>query len=173
MSGNTIDFALKPVGEETAYGFMGSSQTRGNWKSDGLEIPPGTGPYKLVRWVKGDHVEMEKYEDYHLFPLFFDNTYFKVYPDREISILAVQAGECDIAQADWQHIDIAKEDSDLDYSYSRPWSLFLLMFNVENPYLNNKWVRQAISVAFPRQHYSDDVRHGLWDTANQFLSPAR
>jgi len=137
----------------------------------GLEIPPGTGPYKLVRWVRGDHVEMEKYEDYHLFPLFFDNTYFKVYPDREISILAVQAGECDVAQADWQHIDIAKEDSELDYSYSRPWSLFLLMFNVENPYLNNKWVRQAISVAFPRQHYSDDVRHGLWDTANQFLSP--
>lgn len=40
-SRNTIDFALKDIEDEYAYGFTGNSQMVQNWKVDRLKIPPG------------------------------------------------------------------------------------------------------------------------------------
>ena len=41
MSRNTIDFMLKSIDEDDAYGFPGTSQRLNNWKDKELSVPPG------------------------------------------------------------------------------------------------------------------------------------
>jgi ABC-type transport system substrate-binding protein len=138
----------------------------------GVETPIGTGPYKFVEWVKDDHIQMDRYEDYHLCPIFFDHYFYKIYPDRATAVIAVQAGECDIHSAEWQDRDVAEENPDtMKVSYGRSFYSQILMFNLEHPILNNKYVRKAINTAMPREHMVEDLNHGLGSPANQFIVP--
>jgi ABC-type transport system substrate-binding protein len=138
----------------------------------GVETPIGTGPYKFVEWVKDSHIQMDRYEDYHLCPIFFDHYFYKIYPDRATAVMAVQAGECDIHSAQWQDQEVAEENPDImKVSYGRSFYSMIIMYNIEHPILNNKYVRKAINAAMPREHMVENLNHGLGAPANQFIVP--
>jgi peptide/nickel transport system substrate-binding protein len=59
--------------------------------------PVGSGPYRLVRWVKDDHIELEANEKYWRGAPRVKHLVFKPIPDDAVRVAALQNGEVDIA----------------------------------------------------------------------------
>ncbi len=58
--------------------------------------PIGTGPFKLVEWVSGDHITIERNEQYWGKRPYLDRVIFRIIPDGQTRVLALQKGEIDI-----------------------------------------------------------------------------
>src|SRR5262245_56045701 len=59
--------------------------------------PVGSGPFKLVRWVKDDRIELEANEQYWRSVPRVKRLVFKPIPDDSVRVAALQNGEVDIA----------------------------------------------------------------------------
>jgi ABC-type transport system substrate-binding protein len=139
----------------------------------GLKTPIGTGPYKFVEWVKGDHITMDKYSDYHLCPIFFDHYIYKVIPDPEAERIAIQKGEADIrTRGTWEDQQLAEQNPTiLKFTVGRLFECRGISVNTANPILANMYVRKAISLAMPREHIVTDINKGIGVPANQYTMP--
>jgi len=60
------------------------------------EHPMGTGPYKFVEWVKGDHITMEANLDYWRGAPKIQTVIFRPIPESATRVAAIQTGEVDI-----------------------------------------------------------------------------
>src|SRR5215203_444394 len=61
--------------------------------------PVGTGPFKFVEWVPGDHLTLERFDDYwRPIPSNIKTLNFKFYTDPEAMLNAAIAGDLDILQ---------------------------------------------------------------------------
>ncbi len=60
------------------------------------EHPVGTGPYKFVEWVKGDHITMEANLDYWRGAPKIETVIFRPIPESTTRVAAIQTGEVDI-----------------------------------------------------------------------------
>jgi peptide/nickel transport system substrate-binding protein len=60
------------------------------------EHPVGTGPYKFVEWVKGDHITFEANLDYWRGAPKIQTVIFRPIPESSTRVAAVQTGEVDI-----------------------------------------------------------------------------
>jgi peptide/nickel transport system substrate-binding protein len=58
--------------------------------------PVGTGPYKLVEWVKDDHLILEANKDYHMRPPAIDRLVFRPVPELTTRVAALLSGEADL-----------------------------------------------------------------------------
>src|SRR5262249_15380035 len=59
--------------------------------------PVGSGPFKLVRWVKDDRIELEANEQYWRSVPRVKRLVFKPIPDDSVRVAALQNGEGDVA----------------------------------------------------------------------------
>ena len=58
--------------------------------------PVGTGPFRLVEWVRGDHITVAKFEDYHRKGIpYLDKVIFKFIGDPSAQIASLKAGDID------------------------------------------------------------------------------
>jgi peptide/nickel transport system substrate-binding protein len=63
------------------------------------EFPIGTGPFKFVEWVKGDHITLEANPDYWEEGMpNVQNLIFRPIPESSTRVAAVQTGEVDVVQ---------------------------------------------------------------------------
>lgn len=113
--------------------------------------PVGTGPYKFVEWVEGQYIKLEANEDYYLGAPEIKSATIKFLGDTNTALIAVESGDSDYS-AVWP--DAARMDIEanpditmLDYSSN---SLQFVTLNVQNEYLSNKLVRQALNYAVNR-----------------------
>ena len=60
------------------------------------EHPMGTGPFKFVEWVKGDHITMEANMDYWRGAPKIQTVIFRPIPESATRVAAIQTGEVDI-----------------------------------------------------------------------------
>lgn len=61
-----------------------------------LEEQIGTGPFKMVEYVKGDHITVEKNTSYWGDAPKVDRIEFRFYPDATSRVLALEAGDVDV-----------------------------------------------------------------------------
>ena len=59
--------------------------------------PVGSGPYRFVRWVKDDRIELEAYEQYWRGAPRIKTLVFRPIPDDAVRVAALQNGEIDVA----------------------------------------------------------------------------
>ncbi|MDJ0896640.1 MAG: ABC transporter substrate-binding protein [Alphaproteobacteria bacterium] len=57
--------------------------------------PVGTGPFKFVKWTKGDRVELARFDGYWGKPVKLDKATFKFVPDAAAQVAAMLAGDID------------------------------------------------------------------------------
>ena len=142
----------------------------------GIEILPGTGPYKLVEWRRDEHFEFEAYDDYHMGRPFIDKFFIKIIPDASVGIAALEAGEVQLLPTSYfldTEYDRLVANPDLVVPTAVPLWAQQLHINTEHPILQNVWVRKAISYTIPREHIVDDLAGGWAEPATQFVTPAR
>lgn len=131
----------------------------------------GTGPFKFVKWEKGEYMEFEANKDYFQGEPIVDHLFLKIIPELGTAVAALEAGEVGILSSEKYEVTPVLENLEANpelnvLRYDSKTSE-AVMVNCQNPMLTNKWVRKAISYMIPRDHIVNDIRKGLGTPANQ------
>ena len=73
-----------------------------------INNPIGTGPFKFVEHVRGDHLTVAAYDGFYLGRPKVDQVIFKIIPDVNTTVAQVRNGELDIAFVGTSHLDALK-----------------------------------------------------------------
>lgn len=127
----------------------------------------GTGPFKVVEYVKSDHVTLERNEDYWGEKPKVKKMTVRFLPDAQSRIQALRAGEVDfIKDAPPDAVRSLQKDG-YNVVSSKPGrnQLIYLNRNSKAPHdlLADKAVRQAIQLSIDRQAYVTTVFDGVAD----------
>jgi peptide/nickel transport system substrate-binding protein len=101
---NTVVINLKEPGStllEELYGYSSTGSIMPKHLYDGTDVqtskynlqPVGTGPFKFVEFVSGDHLTVEANKDYYLGRPYLDRIVLKIVPTTAVGIAAIQSGE--------------------------------------------------------------------------------
>ncbi|MCU0641182.1 MAG: peptide-binding protein [Candidatus Margulisbacteria bacterium] len=123
--------------------------------------PVGTGPFIFKEWKTGDYVKVARNPHYYLGAPLLKAIEYKIIPDDNSSLVALEAGEIDeagIPPKDYSRMKTVKgikvyESDVLLYTY--------LGFNLANPKFADKRVRQALAYATDRKQLVGLLFRGL------------
>ncbi|MBU0686976.1 MAG: peptide-binding protein [Candidatus Margulisbacteria bacterium] len=128
--------------------------------------PIGTGPFKLADWQVGNHVIVERNENYFGKKPCLKKIIYKIIPDENARLVALEAGEIDSA-------GVPPKD------YKRMWTIpsvnifeydvllyVYLGFNLANPIFRDVTVRQAFAHATNKDQLISLVLKGLGSRAD-------
>ncbi|MBU1026387.1 MAG: peptide-binding protein [Candidatus Margulisbacteria bacterium] len=123
--------------------------------------PIGTGPFKFKEWVTGDHLTLVRNEDYYLGKPKLAGIIYKIIPDENAQLVALEAGEIDdagIPPKDYKRMKAKEginvfETDVLLYTY--------LGFNLANPKFKDVRVRQALAYATNKEQLVRLIFKGL------------
>lgn len=130
--------------------------------------PIGCGPFKFKEWVRGSHIQLEKFADYFRpGQPYLDGILYRVIPDGASRAIALEGGQVQLTQwTDLEPFDAKRIARDGNftmntqgYEYYSP--IMYLEMNVRSAPLNDKRFRQAISHAINRNFIRDNILHGF------------
>ena len=130
----------------------------------------GTGPFKLVEWVKGSAVTLEKNPDYRNFgkPVenkgapYIDRLVVRTVPEPQTRLAALRTGEVHIAEPPFDDIPAIKEAGELDIVVADNTGQNVFWeFTVSRPPFNDIRARQAVAYATDPQMAIDIIYGGL------------
>ncbi|MGI8552260.1 MAG: ABC transporter substrate-binding protein [Dehalococcoidia bacterium] len=132
----------------------------------------GTGPYKFVEWKTGDHVTLQRNENYWnkdasgtQLP-YLDKILFRVIPDDNVALAALRSGEVDAFRPAEgpppKDTATVKSDASLLYKAIPGLGFNYIVFNESKDPFGSKELRQAVSYAIDRSVIAKNV---LFDTA--------
>jgi len=129
--------------------------------------PNGTGPFKFVEWVQGQHLRFEKHPNYWLSGRpYLDSVQVNIRADIQAMTAELEAGASDlIILPSW--IDFQRLKSDPNYqAIVTPMPGYFYMFqpNVTFKPLDDKRVRQALNYAIDRKRIVESVILGTQET---------
>ncbi len=126
--------------------------------------PIGTGPFKFVEFVPGDHQTLEKNPDYWVTgtPL-LDKLVFKNVPDAQSRLAQLRAGSVQMIDGiDPKDVKQARSFPNAYVFSSKPVNLYeIFQINTKRKPFDDKRVRQALSYAFDRKSYLKNFWYGL------------
>ena len=144
--------------------------------SDWGKKPVGTGAFKFVEWVPGQHIVLERNKDYHRQGVpYLDKLTFEFGQDPTVAVLRLKNGEVDIVgdgippaqfteiMADPANKDLIAEGDQLHTGY--------VTMNVTQPPFDNLKVRQAVNMAINKDRIVRLINNRAVP-ANQALPPA-
>lgn len=143
---------------------------RGAGRDFGLH-PVGSGPFRFVSAVQDKEVVVERNPDYWAGPPKIERIRFQVVPDTITSALELEKGSADLA-SNVVTLDMVRalESVPSLKVESGPSSVVIYTnFNVRDPLLKDKRVRQAIACAIDRHPIVDAIWRGQARLANTLL----
>ena len=142
---------------------------------DAKSNPIGTGPFQFAKWVRGDRVEMSRFEGYWNSALpYLDNVTFKFIGDASAQVAALKAGDIDVIGyilAPELASQMSKDKQFKVYSGTTTAEVIMSTNNKAEPF-DNKMVRQAIAYAIDRQAVVDLVMFGYGTPIGSHWSPS-
>ncbi len=142
--------------------------------ADNATKPIGTGPFKFVEWVKGDHVELARNPDYWGKPVALDKATFKFISDPTAAFAAMMAGDVD-AYPNFpapETLDQFRADPRFKVVVgTTEGETILTMNNGRKPFDDLK-VRQAMSYAIDKKAIIDGAMFGNGTPIGSHFSPA-
>lgn len=123
--------------------------------------PIGTGPFKVVEWNTAESIVLEANEDYFRGAPCIDRLIFRIIPDEQTQVAALQTGEVDfLPNVPGASVPTFEGNPDFDLTVAEQDSLFQMFLNLENPKFQDVNVRKALLIAIDRQAVVDIVRQG-------------
>ena len=129
--------------------------------------PVGTGPYKFKEYIPGDLVSFTANDDYFLGKPEAKSVTFKEVAEVATRLAGLVSGEFDmIVEIPPDQLPVLEKYRDI-----RPASVILenshvLTFNTKHPVMQDKKLRQALSLAIDRKKLIDTLWHGMTITPN-------
>ena len=149
--------------------------------------PVGTGEYKFVEWVQGDHLKLELNPDWWGFDADicggtalaesdagFKSITFKPVSESATRVAMIQSGND--AQVIWpvpsESMSVLEADPNILAQQGEGLVVRYLMMNNQKAPFDNKLVRQAIDYAIDKDAYLAVVKNGLATKAGSLIAPA-
>lgn len=142
----------------------------------------GTGPFKFVEWVQGDHLTFARNPNYWRSGRPYVDSFVASPRDAQAVLVQFEAGALDVAKGP-PPADFARFKADPTYQTSvNPVSgnYFLFGLNLGIPPLDDKRVRQALNYALDRQRFADTFLFGTgvpeslpWPPGSPAFEPAK
>jgi len=143
--------------------------------ADAKSNPIGTGPFKFVKWVRGDRVEMARFDGYwNPFLPYLDRVVFRFISDPAAQIAALKAGDIDVIgyiAAPESAMMLAKDKRFKVYAGTTTGEVIMSTNNKAAPF-DNRMVRQAMAHAIDRQAVIDLVMFGYGTPIGSHWSPS-
>jgi len=137
--------------------------------------PIGTGPFQFVQWVRGDRVDMKRFEDYWDPELpYLDQVTFKFIGDASAQIAALKAGDIDVIGyigAPESIMALSKDPRFKVFSGSTTGEVIMSTNNKAKPF-DDVRIRQAMAHAIDRQTVIDLVMFGYGTPIGSHWSPS-
>jgi len=124
--------------------------------------PVGTGPFKFIKWVRGDRVELERYKKYWGPSVFLEGAHFKFITDPLSAYTAMKAGDID-AFPNYpvpENLFLFENDPAYEVVIGLTAGETILATNNRNPPFDNVLVRKAIAYAIDRSELIDGAMFG-------------
>src|SRR5207248_1659061 len=131
----------------------------------------GTGPFKFVEWVKGDHFSLEANKDYWGGAPNADTVLMKPYPEDAARVASLLAGDTNIIDT-VQPDQIARINSNANTQVVSAFvdgNIYMTINTTVAP-LDNKGVRQAMSLAIDRGALVKNLLANNAKVPNSFLT---
>ena len=142
---------------------------------DAKSNPIGTGPFKFVKWVQGDRVEMARFDGYwNPFLPYLDRVTFRFISDPAAQIAALKAGDIDVIgyiAAPESAMMLAKDKRFKVYAGTTTGEVIMSTNNKAAPF-DNLLVRRAMAHAIDRQAVVDLVMFGYGTPIGSHWSPS-
>lgn len=135
--------------------------------------PIGTGPFKFVDWVKGDHVDIAKFDGYWGTPAKLEKATFKFISDPTAAFSAMMAGDIDAFPAYPAPENLEQFKADPRFQVivgSTEGETLLAMNNGKKPFDNIK-VREAVAHAVNRKEIIDGAMFGYGTPIGTHFAP--
>jgi peptide/nickel transport system substrate-binding protein len=135
-------------------------------EKEGLDCTIGTGPYKVVDWMRDQYMILEAYDGYWRGRSPVDRIIFQHYSTEEAAVQALLAGEIDmIDQVPWHAVETLEEVEDIEVvTLPILWTQYLMLNAREQGTqarsLLDPTVRLAIAHAIDKQRIIDIVYLG-------------
>ncbi|AXP09358.1 ABC transporter substrate-binding protein [Campylobacter hepaticus] len=131
--------------------------------------PIGTGPYEFVKWKKGEYVEFKANENFYLAKVKTPRLIIKHIFDPSIASVELKNGKIDAALIDVSLLNIFKNDTHFTILREKSADYRALMFNLDNEFLKDLKIRQALNYAVDRYSIVKNLLHGYGFVANHPL----
>jgi peptide/nickel transport system substrate-binding protein len=141
----------------------------------------GTGPYKLVRYLPQDVIELERNPDYWGNPLpYLEKVSFKILTEEDARVAGLRAGSIDYALLTPLGEQRLRNEQNLNIMSGPRVFLYVFVFNMLREPWSDVRVRQAISMAVDRDELIEKALFGTGTIAgpmptgfgNWFVPPA-
>jgi len=134
--------------------------------------PVGTGPFKFVEWVPGDHITLIANAEYWGGRPYLDSVVLRVIPDNAARFLELQTGLIDMMEgSNPDDVAAAKSNPDLQVLLRPPLNIGYVDLNQLQPPLDNLNVRKAMAYAINRARIVETLYAGTGVVAKEFLAP--
>jgi len=132
--------------------------------------PVGTGPFKFVKWVRGDRIEMVTNPDYFLGKPKLKRVIWKVIPDSNTQDAQMRSHEVDLVPelGGPQYRDL-RNHPDISIVLSNSPQYEAIGINMSRPFMNDLKVRRALAYAIDKRRVADDTQFGTATLATEDL----
>lgn len=161
--------ALSTIG----FGFASPQAVRRYGATEVSRHPVGTGPFKLVEWVRDDHITLEPNPSYYRRGLpHLRRLVFRVIKDNAARFLALKAGEVQVMEfPNADDVKLARADAALRVALRPAFNSGWLRFNLNVPIFQDHRIREAVALAINRQVIVQALYGGYGQVADQLLPP--
>ncbi|WP_462362683.1 ABC transporter substrate-binding protein [Pyramidobacter porci] len=123
--------------------------------------PVGTGAFKLIKWTKGEKLELERFENYHGTKPVYKNLIFLIIPDDSNRVIALETGKVDLIYAvPTTEFNRLSESDRVQLVRAPGLVLHYLGLNTQSPRLADPRVRLAIEYAVNKEALNQVVYEG-------------
>lgn len=135
-----------------------------------IKPPPGSGPFKLSKWVKGEQIEIVANGSYFGGKPKLEGIIFKIVPDQTISLLELKKGSVDLIQNEIppDYLQTLKSDRRLKVIIAPGTNYSYIGLNLQDKILSVKKVRHALAHAIDRESI---IKHILKALARPAAGP--
>ena len=134
--------------------------------------PVGTGPFKFVEWVRGDHITLAANDTYWGGRPQIDQAIIRVITDNAARFFELQAGNIDMMEfPNPDDVKVAQGMSDLQVLFRPSLNVAYVDFNQFQKPFDDQRVRQALSEAINRPAIVDSLYGGTGVVAKEMLAP--
>ena len=128
--------------------------------------PVGLGPFKLLRWVRGERLEFVRNPYYWRGPAASPRIDVAIVPNAQTRLLLLRSGNLDLIEVSGAAVDVARTIPSVRIVQRTTNVLDYLQFNLRRPPLNAVRVRRAVAQAVDRPKLASAVYHGTLEVSD-------
>lgn len=135
------------------------------------KAPIGTGPFKFVEWVSGDHIKFEANKEWWGGEIAFDTLLIRIIPESATRAIEAENGGVDISRITISDVPAVAADPNVNLILQSILNTSYISFNCSVKPFDNPKVRQAVSLAVDTEAIVYAVYGEYAEVSKSFVAP--